>query len=236
MTHLLVSVRSAAEAEAALAGGAALIDVKEPAAGSLGRAADGAITDVLHAVGGRRPVSAALGELLETSREDLPAGVTDLAYVKWGLASYRAQGPGPGWLDLRRAVERVAARSPSCRVVAVAYADWRRARAPAPEEVCAFARKYQTGPFLLDTWGKDGSSLLDWMPRPEVQRLCELCRSAGVPVALAGTLGPEEIRALRPARPNWFAVRGAACRDRQRGAAVDVARVRLLAELLGEQL
>jgi uncharacterized protein (UPF0264 family) len=236
MTHLLVSVRSAAEAEAALAGGAALIDVKEPAAGSLGRAADAAITDVLRAVGGRRPVSAALGELLETSWEELPPSVTDLAYVKWGLASYRPQGSGPGWLDLRRAAERVAARSPSCRVVAVAYADWRRARSPAPEEVCAFAREYQTGPFLLDTWGKDGSSLLDWMPRPEVQRLCELCRSAGVPVALAGSLGPEEIRALRPAQPNWFAVRGAACRDRRRGAAVDVARVRQLAELLGEQL
>ena len=37
-TQLLVSVRSPAEALAALEGGAALIDVKEPARGSLGRA------------------------------------------------------------------------------------------------------------------------------------------------------------------------------------------------------
>ena len=36
MTRLLVSVRSAAEALAALAGDADLIDVKEPAGGSLG--------------------------------------------------------------------------------------------------------------------------------------------------------------------------------------------------------
>ena len=40
-TRLLVSVRSAAEAEEALAGGAALIDVKEPANGPLGKAPQG---------------------------------------------------------------------------------------------------------------------------------------------------------------------------------------------------
>ena len=38
MTRLLVSVRNGQEAEAALAGGAHVIDVKEPARGSLGRA------------------------------------------------------------------------------------------------------------------------------------------------------------------------------------------------------
>ncbi len=42
MTRLLVSVRSAAEAEIALSAGADLIDVKEPSRGSLG-AADPAV-------------------------------------------------------------------------------------------------------------------------------------------------------------------------------------------------
>ena len=67
MTHprLLVSVRDAAEAAAALAGGAALIDVKEPARGSLGRADAATIAAVVAAVGGRVPVSVALGELRE---------------------------------------------------------------------------------------------------------------------------------------------------------------------------
>src|SRR5947209_8028398 len=43
---LLVSVRSAAEARAALDGGAALIDIKEPARGPLGRADDGVMAEV----------------------------------------------------------------------------------------------------------------------------------------------------------------------------------------------
>src|SRR5262249_54305435 len=64
--RLLVSVRSAAEAIAAVEGGADLIDIKEPSHGSLGRADDAAVTAVLQAVGGRKPVSAAFGELRES--------------------------------------------------------------------------------------------------------------------------------------------------------------------------
>ena len=52
-TKLLVSVRSAAEALTALEGGAALIDVKEPAHGSLGRADLQVIGEVVRAVGRR---------------------------------------------------------------------------------------------------------------------------------------------------------------------------------------
>ena len=54
MTRLLVSVRSAAEAEAALSGGASVIDVKEPTRGALGRADDAVIADVVRSPAGRR--------------------------------------------------------------------------------------------------------------------------------------------------------------------------------------
>ena len=56
MTRLLVSVRSAAEARTALAGGADVIDVKEPAHGSLGRASTEVIREVIDAVAGCVPV------------------------------------------------------------------------------------------------------------------------------------------------------------------------------------
>src|SRR5207248_6212819 len=85
---LLVSVRSEAEVEVALAGGAALIDVKEPARGSLGRASEATLTGVLRSVAGRRPVSAALGELAEATENRWPLAAIGLAYVKWGLAGY----------------------------------------------------------------------------------------------------------------------------------------------------
>ena len=65
MTKLLVSVRDAAEAEDAVEAGAHLIDVKEPTAGSLGAAPVEVVQDVVRVVAGRRPVSAAFGELSE---------------------------------------------------------------------------------------------------------------------------------------------------------------------------
>ena len=52
MTKLLVSVRCAEEATAALAGGADIIDVKEPRRGSLGRADDRVIREVMEVVAG----------------------------------------------------------------------------------------------------------------------------------------------------------------------------------------
>src|SRR4051794_20645147 len=85
---LLVSVRDAAEAAAALRGGADVIDVKEPRRGPLGRADDATVAAVVAAVAGRRPVSAALGELADAGAA-APA-VPGLAFVKWGLAGAAA--------------------------------------------------------------------------------------------------------------------------------------------------
>jgi uncharacterized protein (UPF0264 family) len=227
MIDLLVSVRSAAEARAALAGGAALIDVKEPRRGSLGRADDETIAAVVRGVAGRRPVSAALGELTEQR----PAPACPLAYVKWGLAGCRDQSDWAG--ELTRAADLL---PPGCRPVAVAYADWRRAGAPAPTEVCAFVANRRWGAFLIDTWRKDSTTLLDWLSLDELRELRGHCRVAGVSVALAGSLGIGQLRQLRPLRPDWVAVRGAACRGGRRTASIDEDRVRRLADLLREPL
>jgi uncharacterized protein (UPF0264 family) len=80
-------------------------------------------------------------------------------------------------------------------------------------------------------WGGGPPTLLDLMPAGEIVRLCGLCRAARVRVALAGSLGAAHIELLRPARPDWFAVRGAAC-DRGRETTVHAGRVRELARLL----
>ncbi len=231
--NLLVSVRSAAEAEAALAGGAGLIDVKEPARGALGCAGVETVAGVLRAVAGRRPVSAALGELPEKgtfnispTREKMNVPFS-LAFAKWGLAGC---GGRPDWPEeLGHAAELLPA---GCRPVAVAYADWQRAGAPPPPEVCAFTRARRWGAFLVDTWGKDGTTLLDWLSLDDLREMMGRCRAASVPIALAGSLGVEQLRRLRSLGPDWFAVRGAACRDGRRTQAIDAERVRRLVDLL----
>src|SRR5262249_27281629 len=93
--RLLVSVRNLSEAEAGLAGGCDVLDVKEPARGAMGMAdvqtIDAIVSRVrqLHA---QVPVSIALGEASEweglLSVPSLPAQV---AYLKLGTAGWGAK-------------------------------------------------------------------------------------------------------------------------------------------------
>lgn len=227
---LLVSVRNAQEAEIALAGGAALIDVKEPARGSLGRAEDSTIAAVIRAVAGRHPVSAALGELIDEARP--PTSGSGLSFVKWGLA-------GAARLDWRGELTR-RLQLPGPSVVIAAYADWECAMAPPVAEVVTFACQRPGSVLLVDTHCKDAASLslrrrptlLDWLSLDEVAEICRRCREVQVRVALAGSLGRQEIETLLPARPAWFAVRGAVCEGSERTSTIDADKVRVLMRLI----
>jgi uncharacterized protein (UPF0264 family) len=225
-SNLLVSVRDLGEAVAARAGGADLIDVKEPSRGSLGRADEATLRGIVEFLHGRCPLSAALGELAEN--EEVP-GVAGLEFVKWGLA-----GSGPDWQPrLKRALQR-AGEVTGCKGVVVAYADAAKAGAPPVEEVVAFAIEKAGRVLLIDTFAKrvPRRTLLDWLSVERVREICERCREAEVRVALAGSLGEQEIVSLLPAKPDWFAVRGAACGGGRRDARISPQRVRFLKELL----
>src|SRR5688500_14284157 len=82
---LLVGVRSGEEAALALAGGADVIDVKEPRRGALGAADAEVWNEVAEEVRGRAMTSAALGELLSEGVERRAASARSLDFVKIGL-------------------------------------------------------------------------------------------------------------------------------------------------------
>ena len=220
---LLVSVTSAAEAAQTLEGGADLIDVKDPTRGPLGMAHHEAVAAVCNAVGGKVPVSAALGEW---SPDILTAAVwhleLPLQYVKWGLAGYTG---GPAWgedlLETRRQVPA------GVEVVAVAYADWEKANSPPPAEVARFAKRFRFKAFLLDTFVKDGkTTLLDVMPAAALTELVAGVKRGGVPVAVGGSLRLEQVPAVVAAGVDWVAVRGAVCVGGKRDAGLDPVRLR----------
>jgi hypothetical protein len=228
--ELLVSVRSPAEAQDALQGGAGLIDVKEPRNGSLGRPSEATVAAVVRQVAGRRPVSAALGELTEYQ-----AGLSlkGLAFVKWGLAGCRNRGWRTELAEVGQCVQR---DYPGLHTVAVAYVDWKRAESPAVKDVLDFAEKNNWPVVLLDTFVKDGPTLLDWLSNNEICQIKSFCRSAGIKLALAGSLNLDQLISLRPIRPDWFAVRGAACLQGLRKRHVDAAAVRRLVNSLQSPL
>jgi uncharacterized protein (UPF0264 family) len=228
-TGLLVSVRSADEVAAALAGGADLIDVKEPAKGSLAPAEAEVVAAVIDAVKGRVPVSAALGEWSPNAMTEAHWHMElKLNYVKWGLAGY---SPAPGWgedlLDTRRELPV------GMEMVAVAYADWERAKSVPPVELAKFAKRFRFKAFLLDTCVKDSKTLLDFMKPDEIQELVESLQRVYTTVALGGSLRPEHLKPLKNVTPDFYAVRSSVCAAGKREGVIDEARVRKWKDTIG---
>jgi len=225
-TGLLVSVRSAAEAELALAGGADLIDVKEPRRGSLGAAEPAVWNEVRLAVAGRIPVSAALGELLADFRADYLKQARGLSFAKVGLAGCTATGDWAArWSRVMRALPA------GVQPVAVLYADWRTARSPSVEELLPIAASLRSPYLLLDTFDKSAGRLLDHLSLDQLAILSEQAAMHHMRLVLAGSLDEVAIRRLAPLRPAYFAVRGAACGS-DRTQAIELARVKRLVEIV----
>ena len=221
---LLVSVRSANEALLALAGGAALIDVKEPGRGSLGYSNPAVWREVQAAIASRVPTSAALGELLTDPVETLAAQAAGFAYAKIGLAGC---GSEPLWREKWLSALRCLPQSVA--PVAVAYADWEQAQAPRPAEVLRVAMEFSVAMLLVDTWDKRGGRLLDQLPLEQLAQLARDTERAEIGLVLAGSLTMEMLPQLLPLHPQYVAVRGAVCR----GKRTDDIDARLVAEYAG---
>jgi (5-formylfuran-3-yl)methyl phosphate synthase len=227
MTAMLISVRDRAEARLCLDAGVDLIDIKEPGRGPLGQAPAQAIAGVLDEVAGRRPVSAALGELADWPDGAMPDEVARLHFVKWGLSQC-----GDGWRErFARLRDLIEGQSP-CKVVLTCYADAQRAGSPTVDDVCHHAIASRATVLLLDTWGKDGTRLFDWLSVPALERIIRACHDGGVRVALGGSLGRGDIERLLPLGPDWVAVRGAACAGGRRDGSLDPLAVGALVALI----
>ena len=184
--RLLVSVRSAEEAIEALSGGADVIDVKDPAAGSLGRASRQNIAEVAGAVAGRSMVTAALGELREWPEARFFEPVPGVALYKLGLSGMANED----WRERLSSWHRFLSQHDACpaSLVAVAYADWREARSPHPDELFREAGRWQLGHMLLDTYRKDAGCILEMVDQETLEAWFASARQNSLKVAFAGSL------------------------------------------------
>ena len=223
--RLLVSVRDASEARAALAGGADIIDAKEPLNGPLGAVSP----DVLHAiattVGHAAPVSAALGDIGEGDVLDRAAAArkADVSFVKVGFAGMR------GRRRLETDVVALARAADRSALVLVAYADFDVADAPPPAAILTIAAHIRPAGILLDTCDKDGPGLTSLMHACTLATFVSRAKAPGCFVALAGKLTLEDIETVHDTGADVIGLRGAAC-DGGRGGVVTSARVRALCE------
>ncbi|HQX54039.1 MAG TPA: (5-formylfuran-3-yl)methyl phosphate synthase [Planctomycetaceae bacterium] len=250
MPQLLVSVRNAVEAIAAVEGGADIIDVKEPNRGSLGCAAPDVIREIGAAVrnclSSLRPLSLALGELTEWE-SCTPVASAVATTQSWIQSSPDCRSEHE--LELRAACHHAAPQFLKIGLanvvsaypdqswmahwndvrgsiggqhvwVAVGYADYERAVAPSVDEVLAAAVETGCGVLLIDTHQKDSSSLLDWLTLNQLHSLRRDTLRHGIKLAIAGRITLTHLPNVLAVKADIVAVRGAVCERGSRTASV----------------
>ena len=225
--RLLVSVRNASEATAALAGGADIIDAKEPLNGALGAVSSDVLHEIAATIGNAAPLSAALGEICEDDvlNRAVAARQAGVTFVKVGFAGMRQRQ------ELDEVVLTLARAADPSALVLVAYADFDVADAPPPAEILTLAARLQPAGILLDTYDKHGAGLTSLMPACTLTTFVSRAKAHGRFVALAGKLTLEDIETVQDTGADVIGLRGAAC-DGGRGGVVTSARVRALCEHL----
>lgn len=203
--QLLVSVADAVDAAAAEAGGADVIDAKDPSRGALGAVTADAFVRICRTV--HAPTSAALGDAV--SEEDLErdarafylAGAT---FVKVGFAGTTSPAR-------MRSLLSAAHRGAPNAVVAVAYADAAHVASASPTAVLDAANEAGATGVLLDTAIKSGPGLRELTPAVALRYWVRTARDAGLRVAIAGRLTKHDLSFVRDLGADIAGVRGAAC-------------------------
>lgn len=218
--RFLASVTSAAEAAIALAGGAEIIDAKDPASGALGALPVATVRAIVETVAGVVPVSATIGDLVPE-----PALITAATYsmaatgvdmVKIGLfegGDARASIRALAALDLgpvRRVGLLLADRDPDFTLIE-AMAD------------AGFAG------VMLDTASKDGRALPDVLPAARLGEFVARAQAAGMFAGLAGALRQHHISAVTAHAPDVVGFRGALCSGGHRQGPLEEDAVRRIA-------
>jgi uncharacterized protein (UPF0264 family) len=224
--ELLVSVSNAGEAQAAVEGGADIIDAKDPFEGALGAVHADTLTRIREAVDASRLVTAALG--------DAHAGVEELArefvvrgarLVKVGFCGVR---------DAARVKAIVARLARACAsvdqasgVIAVAYAD-DPVESPDAVRLVSIAARAGARGVLVDTADKRGPGLCElWSPAAIESWVAEV-HAHELVAAVAGKLRLNDLAVVADVGADVAGVRGAAC-EGGRGGRVTAERVRALA-------
>jgi len=211
--RLLVSPMNIEEAQTAIAGGADIIDVKNPKEGSLGANFPWAIRAVAELAGGKLPVSATIGDL------DFKPGTASLAalgaayagadYVKAGLLGAKTSEQAEEMLlGVVRAVKDFDSKK---KVVASAYSDFARAESVSPLDLPEAASRAGADVVMVDTAMKDGRSTFEFMSEDDLKKFIALGHRYNMEVAIAGTIGFQHLELLKSLDPDIIGVRGIVC-------------------------
>jgi dihydroneopterin aldolase len=221
MTLMLASVTSRSEAETVLAGGADIIDLKDPSKGSLGQADPLLAAEIVRAIGKRRPISAAAGIAGKEAADAIHAAAAladaGIDYVKVGFRRHATAD----------CITAIGKKVGNAKLAGVLFAD----EEPNLDLLGVMAESGFAGA-MLDTAHKDAGRLLDHMEIAALRDFIGRCRRYGLMAGLAGSLEAPDVPRLLPLRPDYLGFRGSLCRGKVREGAIDPEAVRIIRDLI----
>lgn len=224
MTGMLASVNSLEEAKLALAENVDIIDLKEPALGSLGGLDMKLVKKIVAVVNRHCPTSATIGDL-PMQPELIFNAVTEMAetgvnYVKIG---FFPNG------EVTQVIDKLAQISLRDNLIAVLFADTH------PDfglidrlEAAGFSG------IMLDTLDKTKGSLSGIMAKAEIERFVNHVKSRHIICGLAGSLRFEDIPILMPYQPDYLGFRGALCEQHERTGRLNAQAVQKIKQTIAE--
>lgn len=225
---VLISPVSTKEAVVAWECGTDIIDIKNINEGSLGASFPWVIREVISSINDDNVVfSATLGDLPHkpgtASLAALGAVTAGVKYVKAGLHGSKSVEEG---VELMQGVVRTCKdHDPDITVVTAGYADYRRIDGLTPHQLIEIAHRSGSDMVMLDTFIKDGKTLLDALSEQELTEFVQGAHKHGLKVALAGSVRAEHMPILAATGVDVVGVRGAVCSSYDRSTTINPAKV-----------
>ena len=205
-TKLLASVMNQEEAKIALAGGADIIDLKNPLAGALGALPLDDIRAIVKMINKQRPVSATIGDLPMESKIICAAveatAKTGVEYIKIGFFKSN---------NVRDCITALSPLAQQHKLICVLFAD----QQPDFSLLDDLAKAGFHG-VMLDTADKQNGSLSDHMQLIVLIEFISLSHEIKLLCGLAGSLSISNATELILLKPDYLGFRGALCERGER--------------------
>lgn len=228
---LLISIQSLEEALKIQNCNFDILDIKNPAEGSLGANYPGVIKAITKKISGI-PISAAGGDLPGESGTAslITFGLahTGVNYIKLGLYGFKDKKSATRML--REAVKAVNLSGRDIKLIAAAYADYKTAATLSPFILNEIAFETEIDGIMIDTLNKNNKNLFDFLSKAELKKFVTQAEKAGILSALAGSLKITHLESLAEINPDIIGFRGAVCLGNDRRTEISPEKINYLYE------
>lgn len=208
---LMISVTNENEASIAYTSKAQLIDIKNPAEGSLGAQNPLIIKNIVASLPSNIEISATVG--------DVPYLPCTIAQAVYAVASFGVNYVKIGFKGCTNTNEAENLASTivhsidkiNTHIVVGCYADYEDNNILSPFEILQAVKNTGISGILIDTLEKKGKNIFDYMSVEELKKFTNTAHDYKLLVALAGSIKYEHIDTLKKIGTDISGVRGAIC-------------------------